>query len=265
MTAGAIPQGGPTLSIVIATYNCADTLQACLDSIHAQSWPGIEIVVADGGSTDGTVELIRANADRLGPWVSEPDRGIYDAWNKALELAGGDWIHFLGGDDRLHARDSIARAMTRIADLPDAVTLAYGQVRFVRADGSSRMMGAPWETLAPRMQSEMSLPHQGIFHARRLFDRHGGFDDGFRIAGDYNLIMRAVAEHPPAYLGDVVIADQHAGGTSGLRRSRIATLREFRRVQRALGLPVRPRWVWAYAKGLGWRALSRFIDVGAGA
>ena len=79
-----------TVSIVVAVRNGAATVQRCIDSIASQTFAGREIIVIDGGSTDGTVEVLRLNASRLAYWVSEPDRGIYHAWNKALERASGE-------------------------------------------------------------------------------------------------------------------------------------------------------------------------------
>jgi hypothetical protein len=89
------------ISIVVVTYNAAKTLQTCLDSVYMQSYPGIELIVIDGNSTDGTQEILKANSNRINYWKSEPDTGIYDAMNKALKQATGQWIYFLGADDEL--------------------------------------------------------------------------------------------------------------------------------------------------------------------
>ncbi len=91
----------PPISIIIVTYNAAKTLQASLDSIYRQKYPAIEIVMIDGASTDNTVEIIKQNADNLSYWVSEKDAGIYDAMNKGIKHATGNWIYFLGADDVL--------------------------------------------------------------------------------------------------------------------------------------------------------------------
>lgn len=251
----------PILSIVISTYNAADILQRCLNSIYAQDFPGIEIVIVDGASKDGTRAVIEANAARIGPWLSQPDKGIYDAWNKALRLATGQWLYFIGADDVLHGPTAISEAMAQIARAPEGTLVAYGQIDYIDRNDQPIRLGQPWDELRDAMRSQMALPHQGVFHARALFKRFGGFDGDFQIAGDYKLVMQSLAVAEPFYLGDVVIADQYAGGKSGLRRNRIAALREFRAVQAKLGQPVTPAWLWAYAKGLVWKALSRFVDV----
>lgn len=247
----------PRISVVISTFNSAPTLQACLDSIHAQTYDEIEIVVADGASTDGTVALLEANEDRLGAWFSAPDRGIYDAWNKALAHVTGDWVYFIGGDDTLYGPRVMEEVVDRLDAAPEGTLIAYGQIHYVGADGTVTVMGAPWEVAGPGMRSQMTLPHQGVFHARALFDAFGGFDEEFQIAGDYKLVMQSLARAAPFYLGEVIVANQGAGGKSSLRRNRVAALGEFRRVQAMLGYRVTPAWLVAYAKGWVWKLLDR--------
>jgi len=89
------------LSLIIVTYNAASTLQCCLNSVYAQTYPTIELIIVDGNSTDGTKEILEANNSRINYWISEPDKGIYDAMTKALKKATGQWIYFLGADDEL--------------------------------------------------------------------------------------------------------------------------------------------------------------------
>ena len=92
-------QSQPLFTIIIAVFNGAKTLQQCIDSVAQQSYPNKQLIIIDGGSTDGTVELLQANDQSISYWVSEPDAGIYNAWNKGLKQANGEWICFLGADD----------------------------------------------------------------------------------------------------------------------------------------------------------------------
>ena len=96
MTTDATPL---IFSIVIATYNAELFLLRCLRSVFEQTYEHVEIIVIDGGSNDNTVPILQANADKIRAWISEPDSGIYEAWNKALVRWRGDWILFLGADD----------------------------------------------------------------------------------------------------------------------------------------------------------------------
>lgn len=103
-TAREVGHNRPLVSFVIAVHNAARRLQRCFDSIYRQSFGAWEIVVVDGGSIDGTKDILKCNSDRIAFWVSEPDQGIYDAWNKALNHCTGEWVHFLGADDYLWNR-----------------------------------------------------------------------------------------------------------------------------------------------------------------
>ncbi len=253
------------ITIVIATYNCAEYLQKCFDSIASQTLSEIEVLVSDGGSTDRTVDVIKSNSSLVTDWISGPDQGIYDAWNKVLHKVTGDWVYFIGADDVLHTTDCLERVSKKLEDLPKDILVAYGQVRFVRLDGSFRTLGRPWQECKSLMSVKMVLPHQGVFHSKMLFDQYGSFDNEFQIAGDYKLIMQSLKFADPVFLGEITVADQLAGGKSGLRKNRTETLMEFRKVQKVLGLPLHPAWLLEYSKSLVWKVLSRFINVGTGA
>ena len=88
-----------SFSIIVAVFNRVKTLQSCIDSIFAQDYSDKQIIIIDGGSNDGTVELLKVNDKKIDYWESEPDRGIYHAFNKGIKHAKGDWIYFLGSDD----------------------------------------------------------------------------------------------------------------------------------------------------------------------
>jgi glycosyltransferase involved in cell wall biosynthesis len=251
----------PLVSIIIATYNSAGTLQRCLDSIRYQIYPAIEVIIIDGASTDETLKLLESNSDLISDWKSEPDYGIYDAWNKAIQIANGTWYYFLGSDDILHAPDCLSKIMKRISTIDKETLVAYGDVLMLHPNGTVRRNGAAWEKTSAKMMAQMSLAHQGVFHSRDLFTRFGGFDSSFQIAGDYKIIMQSLTIMPPVYLGDIIVAEQFVGGKSALRKNRVAALLEFRRVQVSLGLGIRLEWFWAFSKGLIWLVLSKFRDV----
>ena len=86
----------PLLTIIVAVFNGAKTLERCIDSVVQQTWPYKELIIMDGGSTDGTVDLLKRYDSKIKYWESRPDRGIYHAWNKALDHAEGEWICFIG-------------------------------------------------------------------------------------------------------------------------------------------------------------------------
>ncbi len=169
----------PLVSIVTVTLNSARTLGACLESVAAQTKRGIEHIVVDGGSTDGTVDLLRAWDRRLAWWTSEPDRGIYDAMNKGLSQARGEWIYFLGADDVLAAPDVVERCASRFGG---GAAVVYGDIRFTN--------GELFRSIASRrLLVGNYLHHQGAFYAARAFDGWR-FDTSLRIVADYELNLR---------------------------------------------------------------------------
>jgi len=115
----------PSVSVIIAVFNRAATLQNCLDSIFEQTAQPLEIIVCDGGSTDGSREILAANSARLAYWQSQPDRGVPEAWNIALAHATGEWVCFLGADDRFAKSNTVATLLRAASD--PAINYVSGQ------------------------------------------------------------------------------------------------------------------------------------------
>lgn len=204
-----------TFSIVLATYNVADTLQIFLDSYAAQTWGSRELIIVDGASDDGTVEIIKANTALISRWISEPDEGIYDAWNKAIAMCSGTWINFIGADDTF-ADERVLENVNRILENDRRGELfAYGHVDLI--DESGRVyenFGLGWDVAKQSLEHEMSVPHQGMFHHRDLFVRYDGFDKSFKIAGDYDFLLRITRSEIPLYLDSATIVRKKRGGVS---------------------------------------------------
>ena len=199
----------PTISIVIACFNARATLGAALDSLLEQSYRDFEIVVVEGASQDGTVQLLQTYGARIASWISEPDDGIYDAWNKGLRLARGRWIAFLGADD-VYLPDALLEYARYFADQPE---LEYVSARVELFDGTgrTRVIGQPWHWASFRRY--MCVAHVGSLHARSLFATYGQFDRNYRVCGDYELLLRAGARLRAGYV-DRVHARMQAGGIS---------------------------------------------------
>ncbi len=200
----------PPVTLVTATYNAANHLPNLLASIHAQGYPNLEWIVVDGGSVDGTLDLLRENADVVTQWISEPDQGIYDAWNKGLKLARGEWIGFLGADDVLMP-DAI-EAMVRIIDsLSEPPDFTCGRVMMTRVRIERETIGLPWDWSMFRRY--MCVAHTGALHRAAYFERYGTFDTSFRISGDYELLLRAGPSLRVGYI-DQVLVHSELGGVS---------------------------------------------------
>ena len=214
----------PSVSVVVATLNAAGTLAACIDSVEAQEGVSVELLVIDGGSTDGTVQLLETNDGAIAHWVSEPDRGVYHAWNKALGRATGRWVCFLGADDRLAQPDTL-KTLVDLGERTDA-ELVCGRVRYRASEkAGSLVVGQPWSW--PKMTRFMCVAHPGLLHRRSLFDRFGEFSEQYRIAGDYEYLLRLGDRVTTAFVEQVTV---NVGG-AGLSSDEAGTLGEVRSIQ----------------------------------
>jgi glycosyltransferase involved in cell wall biosynthesis len=226
----------PTFSVIVAAMNAAETINDTIDSVEAQSERSRELIVMDGGSTDGTVETLRRRADVLAHWESSPDRGIGHAWNKALAMAEGEWILFLGADDRLASPDVLERAASMLPS-PTTSRLAYGQVDVV--DRSGRVLstsGLPWDQIQKRQRHVNLMPHQAVFHHRSLFAVQGPFDESYRISSDYELLLRELRRSPAVFMPGLTVAHMRDGGVSRQPESMFAATVEQHRARRSNGL-----------------------------
>jgi GT2 family glycosyltransferase len=230
------------VSVVIAVKDGARTLQRCLDSIYGQRHVRAEVLVVDADSKDGTAAILRANDARLAFYVSEPDRGLYAAWNKALPRSRGEWLCFLGCDDVFHDDLALHDLVRSPAALGSAARVVYGKMNLVTLGGAvAQTVGRPWAETRGEFLSGFMIPHSGTLHHRSLFEIHGGFDESYRVAGDYEFVLRELKQAPAEFV-DRVAADMQLGGRSGRPDSIHATLREVARARRAHGLtrlPVR--------------------------
>ena len=229
--------GGPFISVVVAVLNAANILVHCLDSVARQTYPYKQLIIIDGGSSDGTVELLEANTQKISYWNSEPDRGIYNAWNKALKRASGEWICFLGADDHFWDEHVLTRMAGELAKLPPDIRVAYGQIMLLNGSGECLYaVGEPWERLKQRFMKSMCIPHPGMMHRRSLFEQHGGFDESFGIAGDYELLLRELKTADAVFVPKLVTVGMRQGeGKSSHPASTLRVLHETRRAQRMHG------------------------------
>ncbi len=261
------------ISVIVSVFNGVATLQQCIDSVARQTYVAKELIVIDGGSTDGTREVLDRNASKLAYWMSEPDRGIYHAWNKGLAHAKGDWVCFLGADDYLWAPDALERLAPVLARAYPPVRVVYGQVAVVNERGAEMARaGEDWRSAKRRFRQIMCLPHTGLMHHRSLFDVQGRFDESYRIGGDYEMLLRELRGGEAQFVPGLVVAGMRHGGISSDPAGSLEILREFRRAQRAHGLPRAGRhWIAAYARAhlrvwlwhlLGKRIAARVFDYG---
>ncbi len=176
----------PLVSVVTPAYNAASKLVDTIEHVQQQTYPAVEHIVIDGGSGDGTVDVLKRYGTSLAAWVSEEDAGIYDAMNKGIAAARGEWVHFLGTDDRFYRPDTLERVFER-RPIPKEVDVILGDVQDERGTRRRSRYGA-WLLL------KNTVHHQGAFYRRRVFTnfRYGWQERGERvqlcaISGDYQL------------------------------------------------------------------------------
>lgn len=252
----------PLLTIIVAVFNGRATLQQCIDSVAQQTYTNKELIIIDGGSRDGTVDLLEANRERISYWISEPDKGIYNAWNKGLSQAKGEWICFLGADDYFWDAQVLEQMTEQLIKLPASIRVAYGQIMLLNNDGKRLYpIGEPWEKIKDRFKQVMCIPHQGVMHRRSLFEQHGQFDESYRIAGDYELLLRELKTGGAVFIHNLIVAGMRQGGISNVPANALVTMQEFRSAQRMHGQRF-PGWIWiaamarVYLRLLLWRLLG---------
>lgn len=213
----------PQFSIIIPTFNARAKLEATLDSVRAQGFADLEILVQDGASTDGTRAFLAAQDDVN--WQSEADRGVYDAMNRAMARARGRYFYFLGTGDLLRAGALAAVA----AQLPaHDQGLLYGRVWWISED---EFYGTHFTALD---LARRNISHQAAFYGRELFERSGAFDERYPVFADYALNIRLWRSASRQWL-DLVVADYEGGGLSAQRRDPNFERDKVRLVWRHLG------------------------------
>ena len=243
----------PLISVITAVYNGQATLQRCINSVSGQGYAHKEHIIMDGGSTDGALEILKANDDKIACWKSEPDRGIYHAWNRALPHARGDWICFLGADDFFWDPTVLTRIAPHLQAAAGNTRVIYGKIGHIDAAGHVKAFwGRPWPQERRRfMQGILRVPHPGLFHHRSLFDETGPFCDDYKQAGDYELLLRELKHGEAVHVSDFPVAGMQVGGTTWDMKNRFRGFRETLHARRLHGVHCIP-WAlgWAWTKNL---------------
>jgi glycosyltransferase involved in cell wall biosynthesis len=213
------------ISIILVTFNADAYLQRCLDSIYAQSYPRIEIIVMDGVSTDNTLSVLQQNAGRLAFWKSEKDNGIYDAMNKALDYVQGEWIYFIGADDILTPDFSMLAQ-----ELKDPHLIYYGNV----IKSGKKYLGE----LSPYRQAKTGINHQAIIYPVLFFDKRR-YDTRYVISADHVLNMGCNSMKDYRFtFRDYDIAVFNDSGISSLQKDIVFEKEKSRLILQYFGLSI---------------------------
>jgi glycosyltransferase involved in cell wall biosynthesis len=194
--------------VITVVRNNVRNIERTIQAVLGQSYDNLEYIVVDGASTDGTVDIIRKYRDRIQHFVSEPDEGIYHAMNKAIDLVSDPeaYVIFANSDDRLFSTHAIESAIEK----GRGADLIYGKMRLTDGDAAA-IMGREVDANDLALET-LCLP--ATLMRRRLFESVGKFDTSFRIAADYDLIVRCFQHSVSTRFVDEVISEMQMGGLS---------------------------------------------------
>jgi glycosyltransferase involved in cell wall biosynthesis len=225
-------------SIITVSFNSAATIGDTLSSLAEQTWPDIEHIVIDGGSTDATLEILRGSRKHLAYVVSESDAGIYHAMNKGVAAATGEIIGFLNADDRYAHKDVLRRVASAMAS--GEIDAVFGDVAFFRSEDPNgvvrRYRSARFRP--DRIAWGWMPAHPSLFVRKEIFERVGPFSTEFRIAGDFEWVARAFRDGSIRYryLPEVLVRMRIGGISTGGWRNTILLNREVIRACRTNGI-----------------------------
>jgi len=207
------------ISVITVVRNGAATIEDTILSVASQAYPLVEHIIIDGGSTDGTVDLIRKHVDKIAVVKSEPDRGMYDAMNKGLALATGDIVGFLNADDVYaspHALDEISHAIE-----VQNVDACYGDLVYVdRANAQKTVRYWKSRDYQDGLFERGWMPAHPTFYARRwIYEKYGGYDTTYRRQSDFELTLRFLAVHKikSTYIPKILVHMRSGGASRGMR------------------------------------------------
>lgn len=214
----------PRFSIITITYNASRWLEQTILNVLSQSYPDIEYLIIDGGSTDGTVQIIEQYASGITYWVSEPDKGIYDAMNKGLSRATGDYVWFINAGDSLSSADTVQRVASAIRTKKNLPDILYGETNIVDEAGHSlgaRRLKAPRHLTWKSFRMGMLVCHQSFIIKRTLAPF---YDLQYRYSADFDWCIRCLKQAKTCYNTRQVLSAFLDGGTSTTQRK--ASLKE---------------------------------------
>jgi glycosyltransferase involved in cell wall biosynthesis len=201
-------EGEPLISIITVVFNGDKHLERTIKSVAGQSYGNIEYIIIDGNSTDRSVEIIKKYDENIDFWISEPDDGISDAFNKGLSYSNGDYIGFINSDD-WYEKDGV---LSIVKEINPEESIYCGHLNLYSSD--SHEFIKLHKSNPERIFQTMRMAHPSTFVSRCVFDQIGGFSTDYRYAMDYDFILRAKLNGNRIKLVDRVIANQMMGGNS---------------------------------------------------
>lgn len=199
------------VSIITVVYNNAKTIEQTIQSVLNQTYPNVEYIIVDGGSTDGTVEIIRKYLDGMAVFISEKDDGLYDAMNKGIEYASGEIVGILNSDD-IYVEDAVSYVVESFR-VQQADVIYGNALHFDDTPKTSLYNCSDLEEIWYRM----AIPHPATFVKREIYIKYGMFDTQYQIAADYDLMLRLYTQGVKFYHLDKILTCFRRGGLNKLK------------------------------------------------
>lgn len=199
------------VSIIICVLNGEKSIYKTVESILNQDYLNLELIIIDGGSSDNTIEIIKSFDSSKIKWISEPDKGISDAFNKGIKLATGDYINFQGDGDGFINNNSISDLFSNL-NLKES-PIVCGNIQRIDINGNLIYKTKINKSFNKKsLLFKMSLPHQGLFIPKEFFSKYGEFDLNNKYCMDYELLLRSYNNFPKVITRDLLVSNWRADG-----------------------------------------------------
>jgi glycosyltransferase involved in cell wall biosynthesis len=216
-----IEENKPKISIITVVFNGEKYLEETIQSIINQTYENIEYIIIDGGSTDGTIDIIKKYEDKIDYWISKSDKGIYDAMNKGIDKASGEWINFMNAGDIFYNNNILEKVFDK--NISKEIKCIYGDVLIDYDTFNTIKIAADLTKLNRGMQ----FSHQSLF-VNSNYHKKYKFDIQFKSAADYNFIYTAYINKISFLYKNLIISKVKNGGLSDIRR--LQSLTELKKI-----------------------------------
>lgn len=226
-------------SIITATYNSEKTIKRTLESILNQTATNFEYIIIDGMSNDKTISIIKSFEKKFKKrkikfsWISEKDNGIYEAFNKGIKLSQGNWISFLGSDD-IYLKNALEKYVA-VAENKIEADFIHSKVKLMNQDKVLYVFSEKWRW--SRFKRYMKIAHVGSFHNKKFFENYGNFNENYKIAGDYEMLLRAKNKLKTVFINQVTV-EMNDGGVSN--KNIVLAFKEVRKAKIETGKISKP-------------------------
>ena len=203
------------ISIITSVYNNQETIKDAIESVLGQTYKNVEYVIVDGGSNDDTVSIVKSYGDKISKFVSEKDKGIYDGLNKGVKLATGDVVAFLHSDD-IYASHTVIEDVAKAFERDEHLDGIYGDLVYTPKSDTSKVLRY-WKSkdFDEALLAKGWMPaHPTLFLKREVYEKYGGFDLSFKIAGDYDFMLRVLSAGIKVKYIPEVLYKMRVGGES---------------------------------------------------